>query len=79
VSYFQLIFDLNSVLVATDEGQIRTHLVVLRPSLKEFLSACVKKFTVYICFLAMKRNFLKHLEIIAKKIGVHLPSSRILD
>jgi hypothetical protein len=79
VSDYHLIFDLNNVLVAMGEGQIRTHSVVLRLGLKEFLSTCVKKFTMYICSLAMKRNFSKHLEIIAKKIDVHLPSSRILD
>ncbi len=43
------------------------------------MSACVKKFTVYIWFSAMKRNFLKHLEIITKKIGIHLSSYRIVD
>jgi len=51
----------------------------LRPGLKEFMSACVKKFTVYIWSSAMKRNFLKHLEIITKKIGIHLSSYRIVD
>ncbi len=51
----------------------------MKPGLKEFLSACVNKFNVYISSLAMKRNFLKHLAIIAKEIGVLLPSSKILD
>jgi len=38
-----LIFDLNGVLVATCEGQIRTLQVVLRLGLKEFMSICVRK------------------------------------
>ncbi len=53
--------------------------MVLRLGFKEFLSACVKKFTVYIWSLATKKNFLRHQEIIAKKTGVRLPSSRIVD
>jgi hypothetical protein len=40
---YRLIFDMNGVLVATFEGQIRTLLVVLRFGLKEFMSICVKK------------------------------------
>ncbi len=56
-----------------------TYLVVFRPGLKEFLSTCVKKFMVYIWSSAMKKNFLRHLDIIAKKTGVFLPSSKILD
>jgi hypothetical protein len=78
VSNYHLIFDLNGVLVTTSEDQTRIHPVVLRPSLKEFLSACVN-FTMYIWSLRMKKNFLKHLEIITKKIGIHLPSCRIVD
>jgi hypothetical protein len=61
------------------EGQTRSHLVVLKLGLKEFLSSYVKKFTVYIWSSAMKRNFSKHLDIIAEKIGVLFPTSRILD
>ncbi len=34
---------------------------------------------MYICSLAMKRNFLRHLDIITKKIGILFPSSKILD
>ncbi len=56
---FHLIFDLNGVLVVTSENQIKTFPVVLRLGLKEFLFACVKKVTVYIWSLAMKRNFLR--------------------
>jgi hypothetical protein len=48
VSDYHLIFGLNGVLVATSEGQIRFHLVVLTTSLNESLSFCVKKFTMYI-------------------------------
>jgi hypothetical protein len=44
MSDYHLIFDLNGVLVAIGEGQIKTLLVVLSPSLKEFMSICVKKF-----------------------------------
>jgi hypothetical protein len=43
MSDYHLIFDLNGVLVAIGEGQIKTFLVVLSPSLKEFMSICVKK------------------------------------
>jgi hypothetical protein len=48
VNDYHLIFDLNGVLVATSEGQTKSHHVVLRLGLKEFLFACVKKFTMYI-------------------------------
>jgi hypothetical protein len=51
----------------------------LRSGLKEFMSTCVKNCTMYIWSSAMKRNFLKHLEIIAKKTGIHLSSYRIVD
>jgi hypothetical protein len=53
VNDYHLIFDLNGVLVATSEGQIRSHPNVLRLGLKEFLFACVKKFTMYIWSLAI--------------------------
>ncbi len=53
MSDYHLIFNLNSVLVAIGEGQIKTHPMVLRSGLKESVSACVKTFTVYICSLAM--------------------------
>ncbi len=43
MSDYHLNFDLNGVLVATCEGQIRTLPVVLRLGLKEFMSICVKK------------------------------------
>jgi hypothetical protein len=79
VSDYHLIFDLNGVLVAIGEGQIRSHLIVLKHGLKEFLSTCKKKFTMYIWSSVMKRNFSTHLDIIVKKISVLLPSSKILD
>jgi hypothetical protein len=79
MSDYHLIFDLNGVLVATGEGQSKSHLVVLRLGLKEFLSICIKKFMMYIWSLATKRNFSRHLDIIIKKIGIFLPFSRILD
>jgi TFIIF-interacting CTD phosphatase-like protein len=79
VSDYHLIFDLNGVFIAIGKGQTKACLVVIRPSLKEFLFACVKKITVYIWSLAMKRNFSKHLEIIAKKTSICFSSSRILD
>jgi hypothetical protein len=79
VGDYHFIFDLNGVLVATTKGQTRSHLVVLRPVLKEFLFTCVKKFIIYIWSLVMKRNFSKQLDIIIKKIGVLLPTSKILN
>jgi len=79
VKNYHLIFDLNGVFIATNEDQTKICPVVLRPNLKEFLSACVNKFTVYIWSSTMKKNFSRHLEIIAKKIGTHLPSFKIVD
>jgi hypothetical protein len=79
VNEYHLIFDLNGVLVAIGEGQTRSRPVVLKPSLKEFLFACVKKFKEYIWSLTMNRNFLRQLDIITEKIGVFLPTSKILD
>ncbi len=79
VNDYHLIFDLNGVLVVTGEDQFKSHLVVLKPSLKEFIFACVKKFMVHILSLSMKRNFLRHLDIIAKKTCVLLSISKILD
>jgi hypothetical protein len=61
------------------EDQIKSRLVVSKLGLKKFLSACVKKFMVYIWSSSMKRNFLKHLDIIAEKTCVLLSISRILD
>jgi hypothetical protein len=46
VSDYHLIFDLNGVLVVIGENQIKSHSIVLRPNLKEFLSTCVNKFMV---------------------------------
>jgi hypothetical protein len=74
VSDYHLIFDLNGVFVATGEGQTRSCPMILKHGLKEFLYACVKKFTVYIWSFAMKINFSKHLEVIAEKIGVLVTS-----
>ncbi len=79
VSDYHLILDLNGVLVATGEGQTKSHQVVLRLGLKEFLFANVKKFTMYIWSLIMKRNFLSHVEIIVKKIGIYFPICKIVD
>jgi hypothetical protein len=73
VSYYHLIVDLNGVLVAIGEGQTKSRPMVLRLGLKEFLSICVKHFIMYTWSLTMKRNFSRHLEIITKKIGIHLP------
>jgi hypothetical protein len=61
VNDYHLIIDLNGVLVATCEGQTRIHPMVLMHGLKEFLSICVKKITMYIWSLAMKRNVFKAL------------------
>ncbi len=74
-----LSFDFRLEWCSCDEGQTRYRPVVLKPNLKEFLSACVKNFTMYICSSAMKRNFLRHLDIIAEKISVLLLFSKILD
>jgi hypothetical protein len=79
MSDYHLISDLNGVLVATGEGQIRTHLVVLRLGLKEFLSTCVKKFMAYIWSSTMKKNFSKHLEITIEKTGNRLLFFKIMD
>jgi len=79
MSDYHLIFNLNGVLMAIGEGQSKSHLVVLRPGLKEFLSICIKKFMMYIWSLAMKRNFLRHLDIIIKRTVIFLPFFRILD
>jgi hypothetical protein len=54
----------------TSEGQTRSRPVVLKLDLKEFLSSYVKKFTMYIWLSTMKRNFSKHLDRIAEKIGI---------
>jgi hypothetical protein len=42
VNDYHLIFNLNGILIAMGEGQTRTHSMVLRLGLKEFLFACVK-------------------------------------
>jgi hypothetical protein len=79
VSVYHLIFDLNGVLVLTNEGQTKIRSIVVRCGLKEFLFVCVKEFMVYIWSLAMKRNFSKHLEIITEKTGIRFSSSRMVD
>jgi len=61
VNDYHLIIDLNGVLVATGEGQTRTHPNVLMLGLKEFLSACVKTITMYIWSSAMKKFFFEAL------------------
>jgi hypothetical protein len=65
--------------MATYEGQTKSHLIVLRPNLKKFLFAYVKKLMMYIWSSAMKRNFWRHLDIIVEKTNVLLPTSKILD
>jgi hypothetical protein len=67
VSEYHFIFDLNGVLVVTSEGQTKSRPVVLKPNVKEFLFACVKKFTMYIWSSTMKRNVLKHFEASKKQ------------
>jgi hypothetical protein len=47
VNDYHLIFNLNGVLMASIKGQIKSHHVVLKHGLKEFIFACVKKFTMY--------------------------------
>jgi hypothetical protein len=79
VSEYHLIFDLNGVLLVTGEGQIKSRPIVLKPNFKKFLFICVKKFIMYIWSLTMKRNVLKHLDIIIKKIGIFILISKILD
>ncbi len=53
--------------------------MALRLGLKEFLSVSIKTITMYIWSLAMKRNFSKQFDIIAKKIDVRLLSCKIVD
>jgi hypothetical protein len=79
VGDYHLIFDLNGVLVAIGEGRTKSHPIVLRLGLKKFLSTYVNKFTVYIWSSTMKRNFLRHSDIIVEKTNVFLLSFRILD
>jgi hypothetical protein len=79
VNDYHLIFNLNGVFVVIVEGQIRSRLIILKLGLKEFLFACVKKFLMYIWSLAMRRNFSKNLDIIAKKNGVLFLFCKILD
>jgi hypothetical protein len=79
VSEYHPIFDLNVVLVATREGPTRSCPMVLRLELKEFLCTYIKKFNVYIWSYTMRRNFVKHLEIIREKTIFFLSSSRIID
>jgi hypothetical protein len=50
----------------------------LKPRLKEFLFTCIKKFTMYIWFLATRKIFARNLEIIIEKFGIVLLSSKIL-
>lgn len=78
VSEYHLFFDMNGVLVARRDGPTRSHLVVLKPGLKNFLCTCVNKFIIYIWSFAM-RNFARDLEIIKDKTIVFFPSSRIID
>jgi hypothetical protein len=79
VNDYHFIFNLNGVFITMSEGQTRTHMIVMRIGLKEFLSTCVKTFMVYIWSSAMKRNFSRHLEIIVVKTRIQLSSCKILD
>ncbi len=72
VSDYHLIFDFYGFLMVTSEGQTKFWPVVLRPGLKELLFTCVNKFIVYTWSSIMKRNFLRHLNIIAKKTSILL-------
>ncbi len=54
VNVYQLVFDINRILVATGEGSTRSRPMVLRPMLKELFCTCVKKFNIYIWFSTMK-------------------------
>jgi hypothetical protein len=64
VNEYHLILDLNGILLVTGEGPNKFHLVVLKNGLKELLYICVKKIIVYIWSSMMRRNFVRHLEII---------------
>jgi hypothetical protein len=79
VTDYHLIIDLNGVHFPTSEGQTKSRAMVLRFGLKEFLSTCVNFFMVYTWFSTMKINFLRHLEIITKKISICLLFHRIMD
>jgi len=79
VSDYHLIIDLIGVLMAIGEGQTKSHLIVLKLGLKEFLFTRVNKFTMYIWSSTMKRNFSRHLDIIVEKTSVFLLSFRILN
>jgi len=79
VNEYHLIFDLNGILVVIGEGPTRSWPMILWLGLKEFLSSYATKFTMYIWFSIMKRNFSSHLEIIRERIGFHLESSRIVN
>ncbi len=78
VNDYHLIFNLNGVLIVTREGKLKLSMV-LKLGLKDFLLACVIFKIMYIWSSAMRRNFLRHLEIIAKKTNVCFPSFRIVN
>jgi len=61
------------------EGRTWIHPIILRPGFKELLSVGVRKFRVYIWSLVMKRNFLRHLEIIIEKTSICLLCFKIVD
>jgi hypothetical protein len=79
VSEYHLIFDLNGVLVTTREGPTKSWPMILRPRLREFLSSCATKFTMYIWSFVMWKFFSKYLEIIRERTCVHVEFSKIVD
>jgi hypothetical protein len=74
-----MIFDLNGVLIVTRKGPTKNWSVILQPGLREFLSSCATKFTMYIWFSATRRNFSRHLEVTRERTSVHFKSSIIVD
>jgi hypothetical protein len=70
VNEYHLIFDSNGILVAIGECPTRNWSMILQLGLKEFLSSCATKFTMYIWSSVMRRNFSRHLEVIRERIGV---------
>lgn len=78
VNEYHLIFYLNGT-SCNRRRSTRSQPVLLKPRLKEFFSTCATKFTLYIWFSTMRKNFSEHLEIIKERFGVHLNSSRIVD
>ncbi len=53
--------------------------MILQLGLKEFLSSCAIKFTMYIWSSIMKRKCFKYSKIIKERTSVHFKSSRIIN